>query len=102
MVDRLHLDLPEPPDANAQGMAFMSPEQYVKAVRVISGDRIRAEVDAKRRMLNRHALCGTGRGYCDEAVHGWVLDDGTPACPDKLDLAAPFHQRPGYRSEWRP
>ncbi|TDC33906.1 DUF6221 family protein [Micromonospora sp. KC213] len=82
-------------------MTFMSAEQYLHAVGVRSGDRIRAEVHAKRRILDRHAECGTGQGYCDGGGHGRELDDGTPACPDVLDLAAAFDRRPGYRAEWR-
>ena len=46
MVDGLRLDLPEPPAANEPGMVFMSPEQYVNATGVLSGDRIRAEINA--------------------------------------------------------
>lgn len=101
MVDGLRLDLPEPPAANKPGMVFMSPEQYVNATGVLSGDRIRAEINAKRRILDRHAHCGTGRGYCDAGGHGRELDDGTPVCLDVLDLAATFKQRPGYRAaQW--
>jgi hypothetical protein len=102
MVDGLKLDLAEPPSANGQAMVFLSPERYVKAVGVLSGDRIRAEVNAKRRMLDRHADCGTGHGYCDGGGHSWEPDDGIPVCPDLLDLAATFDYRPGYRVEWRP
>jgi hypothetical protein len=102
MVDDLHLDLAAPPSGEGRAMVFMSPEQYVNATGLLSGARVRAEVAAKRRLLDRHADCGAGRGYCDGAGYGGKLDDGTPACPDILDLAATLDYRPGYRAEWRP
>jgi hypothetical protein len=94
MVDDLHLDLAEPPPADGRAMVFMSPEQYVNAAGVLSGDRIRAEVKAKRRILDRHAACGTDRGSCGGRANG-------SACPDVVDLAAMFEHRPGYRAEWQ-
>ncbi|MFE7517259.1 DUF6221 family protein, partial [Streptomyces sp. NPDC057540] len=33
--------------------------------------RVLAEVGAKRQTVERHAQCGTGVGYCDDAGHGW-------------------------------
>jgi hypothetical protein len=62
------------------------------------------EVDAKRRILERHAPVDDGLHY----VHcKWC---STPQCgvyqpwpcPDLLDAAAPYADRPGYREEWRP
>lgn len=60
-----------------------------------------ADVDIKRRILARHADCGLGHGYCDDGGKGWELDDGTPMCADKLDLAQSFAGREGWREEWR-
>jgi hypothetical protein len=62
--------------------------------------RIRAECDAKRRIIERHRECGTGHGYCDDGGHGW--GDGLPlGCADLADLAAPYADHPAYRQEWR-
>ena len=101
LVDAVGPDLAEPPSGPTEEMMFLAPEQYVNLTGVLSGDRIRAEVAAKRRMLARHADCGTGTGYCDGAGHGLRLGDGTPACPDLLDVAASYDYRRGYRGEWR-
>lgn len=58
--------------------------------------RVVREVEAKRRIVERHAQCGTGSGYCDDGGHGI---DGV-GCPDLLDLAVPFSAEPGYKQEW--
>jgi hypothetical protein len=58
-------------------------------------------LDVWRRILVRHEHCGLGHGFCDDGGHGRELDDGTPVCADKLDLAAMYAGRPGYREQWR-
>jgi hypothetical protein len=58
--------------------------------------RVLHEVEAKRRILARHAECGTGSGYCDDGGH----DLGSLGCSDLLDLAAPFAGEPGYKEDW--
>lgn len=69
--------------------------------------RVLAEVDAKRRILDRHASYdfpadledGPGAyswtGRCDHCHEPWP-------CPDLRDVAAPLADRPGYREDWRP
>jgi hypothetical protein len=66
--------------------------------------RILAEVDAKRRTVERHAPEDDGLHsvYCK-----WCSTPQCGAyepwpCPDLLGTAAPFADRPGYREEWRP
>ncbi|MFI5930608.1 hypothetical protein [Actinoplanes sp. NPDC051494] len=90
-VDLLDLELPEPPPA-VPGMVFMSPEEYVSLTGVLSGDRIRANAAALLRIVDRHAECGSGAGYCRGP-----LEDGALGCPDLLDVAAMFTGRPGFR-----
>ncbi|MFI7599410.1 DUF6221 family protein [Actinoplanes sp. NPDC049681] len=92
IVDGLELGLPDAPEGH--GPMFMSPEQYVNALGLLSGERIRADVAGKRRILDRHAECGTGHGYCDSRHRN------TPACPDLLDVAATFAYRRSFRPEW--
>lgn len=102
MVRYLGLELPVPPAADGPTPVFMSPEQYVNATGVLSDHRIRANADAVLRIVDRHAHCGTGTGtgtgHCDGAARGRQPGDGTPGCPDLLDVAAMFAARPGYRS----
>lgn len=102
MVAGLRLGLAAPPPADTQPLAFLSPEQYVNLTGVLSADRIRAEVHAKRRILDRHAACGTGDGHCDGARHEGRHDEDLPACADLFDLAAPFAHRAGSRAHWHP
>jgi hypothetical protein len=59
-------------------------------------DWILADIESKRRILARHAECGTGSGYCDDGGH----DLGSLGCSDLLDLAAPFSDEPGYKEDW--
>ena len=62
--------------------------------------RVLREVEAKRRILERHRGCGSGIGYCDDGGHGW---DGTdPGCAEMEDLAAPYSDHPGYDPRWKP
>ncbi|MEV5001958.1 DUF6221 family protein [Nocardioides sp. LML1-1-1.1] len=63
-------------------------------------ERVRAECEAKRRIVNRHRNCGTGYGYCDDGGHGWDDEDG-PGCGDLADLASVYADRPGYDPAWR-
>jgi Family of unknown function (DUF6221) len=54
-------------------------------------------VDARRRMLDRHAECGSGAGYCDDGGHAPLSWGG---CPDLGDLLAPYQDHPGYDPSW--
>jgi hypothetical protein len=58
------------------------------------------DIEAKRRILDRHRNCGHGVGYCDDGGGGWELEDGTPVCSDKLDLAAIWSDHPDYQPDW--
>ncbi|MFF9910630.1 DUF6221 family protein [Streptomyces sp. NPDC013457] len=60
--------------------------------------RVLAEVDAKRRILERHAQCGSGIGRCDDGGH---VSEGE-ACAEQIDLAAPYADHPDYKDKWRP
>ena len=60
--------------------------------------RALAECEAKRRIVARHKLCGTGIGYCDDGGHGW--DEDSPGCADLSDLALPYADHADYREEW--
>lgn len=63
--------------------------------------RVLADVDAKRRTVDRHAQCGTGSGYCDDGGHGWDGGD-VLGCADLADLALPYADHADYREGWRP
>jgi hypothetical protein len=69
-------------------------------------ERARAEVDAKRRVLDLHGVVwrrSTG-GVADRVADCRVCDH-FPAqypCPTLRLLALPYADRPGYRDEWRP
>ena len=52
--------------------------------------RVLAEVEAKRRIVNRHSAC-------DDVSYG---DPST--CPDLRDLALPYAGHPDYDERWRP
>lgn len=53
-------------------------------------DRVLAECEAKRRIVERHS-------GCDEVSYG-----DTSTCPDARDLALPYADHPDYRPEWKP
>lgn len=62
-----------------------------------------ADIAAKRRILARHAQCGSGIGYCDDGGHAWDEDDVPGGgCPDVADLARPYASHPDYRADWSP
>lgn len=63
-----------------------------------------ADVDAKKRIVERHKECGTGFGYCDEAGGAIEADENNEqrGCPDLFALALPYADHPDYREEWRP
>lgn len=82
-------------------------------------DRVLAEVEAKRRILDLHVISSrktdrppfdpyTGQPQPDEyevecATCGWAGEDPTAACTTLRLLAPPYADRPGgYREEWRP
>jgi hypothetical protein len=62
-------------------------------------DRVLAECEAKRRIVERHKDCGTGYGYCDDGGHGWGGDEGL-GCADLADLASVYAAHPDYSEEW--
>ncbi|MBO1330854.1 DUF6221 family protein [Streptomyces sp. VRA16 Mangrove soil] len=66
--------------------------------------RVLREVDAKRRVLGRHLLSpAEGDPERPWSAADACQYDGEPwPCPDLLDLALPYEDRPGYREEWRP
>lgn len=68
--------------------------------------RLLGEVEAKRRILNRHqpieifgsllcTHCGVIGGQGARKVAAWP-------CPELRDLAAPYADWPGYRDDWKP
>ncbi|WP_189554264.1 DUF6221 family protein [Streptomyces lavendofoliae] len=61
-------------------------------------EQVLSVVKAKRRTLERHAQCGTGRGHCDDGGHAHA--DG--GCPDLDDLLLAYADRLGFEDEWRP
>lgn len=63
--------------------------------------RVLAEVEAKQRILKRHARCGSGVGRCDDGGHGWDDVEGG-GCADLGDLARPFADHPDYEERWKP
>lgn len=66
-----------------------------------SPDRLRREIAAKRRILERHTsssgfhLCVI-REYDAFEQHGW----NTTPCPTLLDLAAPYEGHPDFNPAW--
>lgn len=67
--------------------------------------RARADIEAKRRTLERHAQCGSGNGYCDDGGHAWEAGEGGETfggCADLLDLAAPWSDHRDYDPAWHP
>jgi uncharacterized protein DUF6221 len=63
--------------------------------------RVLREVAAKRRVLERHGgedhMCV--KGIVGYSVQAWY--DKDEACPDLLNLAAPYADHPDYDPEWR-
>lgn len=78
--------------------AVLQPEEMLLAV--CGPDRLLAECDAKRRIIDEHAAALANRkDHPDDlAGAGWLL--GTVRAL-KL-LALPYADREGYREEWRP
>jgi hypothetical protein len=74
-----------------------------------SPERVLREVEAKRRIMERHRRYdGIGSkytDYCEGCPSG--DDSGYPEveldeCPELRDLAAVYSDHPDYREEWRP
>lgn len=70
-------------------------------------DRVLREIATKRRVLARHAPHGSG--HCWNCVLDVSVEYGSPVvtyapypCPDLLDLALPYADRPGYKPAWSP
>jgi hypothetical protein len=59
--------------------------------------RVLREIDAKRRLLDEHALNGWACATCDTGEVEQVFP-----CPTLRILALPYADRPGYHEEWRP
>jgi hypothetical protein len=67
--------------------------------------RVQAEIDAKRRVLDRHAPHSMGQCTECEAPHWGVqvcnhCQRAWP-CPDVRDVAAAYTDHHNYRAEWR-
>jgi hypothetical protein len=82
-----------------------SNEQIVDHYRHHQPDRVLREVEAKRRIMERHTNDGpTFARYC----RGCPEDrDGFPdvfveECPELRDLATIYSDSPDYREEWKP
>lgn len=66
-----------------------------------------ADIDAKRRILDEHAVIEPPygwAGWCSRCVDGdevWDAATKSP-CPTVRLLALPYADRPGYRPEWKP
>lgn len=103
-VDSIHLDLPEPPAGRPGDQVFLSPEQYVAASGILTGDRIRADVAAKRSVLARYEHhAGRAReereaGHSSRAIEN--IREGLYAAV--LDLASVYASHPDYLDKWRP
>lgn len=85
--------------------AIMSTEDYqldgiLEHVALHDPDRVLAECQAKRRIVERHDACGAGDGYCDDGGHGWD-DEGGPRCSDLADLASAFADHADFDPAWR-
>lgn len=66
-------------------------------------DRIRAECEVKRQIVEKHEVWGPGRGSCDTCTDGdfvGLVDEGP--CFTLRALAAVYADHPDYRQEWRP
>lgn len=61
----------------------------------VLGRRMLREVEAGRRILERHGDCGAGNGYCDY----WT---GPEPCPDMADLLYRWAGHPDYDPDWKP
>lgn len=55
-----------------------------------------ADCTARREIVARHANCGSGAGYRDEA--GPAREGG--GCAELADLATVYADHPNYRQEW--
>lgn len=61
--------------------------------------RVLAETAAKRRILARHARCGSGIGWCADGGH--ELDWSPAHCFELADLAAPYADHPDFDPAWK-
>ena len=59
--------------------------------------RVLRDVEAGRAIVDMHADCGSGVGYCDDGGHG-----GDGSCGTLCYLAAVYSDHPDYRLEWKP
>jgi hypothetical protein len=56
--------------------------------------RALANLEAKRRILKRHARCANGEGWCGGRTVGREF------CDDMADLAAPYAGHARFKAEW--
>jgi hypothetical protein len=61
-------------------------------------DRVLREVEAKRRIIEWHAISHECSGPDDNCM--WVLDPSD--CPTLRARALPYADPPNYQEEWRP
>lgn len=54
---------------------------------------------AGRRILRRHERCGTGSGYCEDALGLGMGIDGM-GCPELLDLVMGWERHPDFDAAW--
>ena len=67
--------------------------------RMSDPERVLRDVEAGRRVLERHRHCEPyGGGPCD---HAGLAFDGLP-CPDLRDLASRWSNHPEYQEGWKP
>jgi hypothetical protein len=71
--------------------------------------RVLREIDAKRRLVERHAPHASGSVDCSmrcERTHPGVPvcnhDGRRWPCPDVIDATSVYADRPGYRENWLP
>jgi hypothetical protein len=74
-------------------------------------DRVLAEVEAKRRLVDLHPTRNSLRWpgvedieveICETCSRDGLSDEVEAPCPTIRALALPYADRPGYREEWRP
>lgn len=76
----------------------------ITEVLLIGADRVLAEVQAKRAILDLHTCTCPNPNCTDcDACSGQHHADPTPApCETIKHLALPYADHPDYREEWRP
>lgn len=89
-------------------IALMAGSGAVEFLRHFHLDRVLAEVDAKRRILEEHPTTPAYYALlehcarCVDPEAGGPDPDAEYPCKTVRLLALPYADRPGYRDEWRP